>query len=481
LLQRHRADDYPHLSRWVQKIASADVTFGQPLPDVKRGAPLFPPNSVSEPCFGDSLPDAVDVAVIGGGVIGIAAAWYLLERGFSVLVCDKGRVAGEQSSRNWGWVRVTGRDPDEVPIAIDSLRCWEAISKTLPEPTGFTRQGIIALAGTEGELDEYAQWLDVAKAHGLDSVVLNTNEVKKHLRLDHRGWKGALYTPSDARAEPFLAVPALARGVQARGGIIREYCAVRTIEQQAGRVSSVVTEAGEVSVSAAILAGGVWSSLFLNNMGIRFPQLGVRGTVLRTHAAPDIFPGALGLHDLFLRRRQDGGYTVATGITEHCVGWSSVRFGREFRHSLGSASELALGLGKDVTQRGLLSGGWQGDQVSVFEKHRVLDPTPSKKGIETIQRRLRQRAPELADLGVAQAWAGMIDATPDVVPVMDAIDTVPGLFLATGFSGHGFGIGPGAGKVMAAMVAGDSVDYDLSRFRFNRFADGSPIRPGPAI
>ncbi|MGD2009071.1 MAG: FAD-binding oxidoreductase [Cellvibrionales bacterium] len=427
------------------------------------------------------MPDAVDVAVIGGGVIGIAAAWYLLERGFSVLVCDKGRVAGEQSSRNWGWVRVTGRDPDEVPIAIDSLRCWEAISKTLPEPTGFTRQGIIALAATEGELDEYAQWLDVAKAHGLDSVVLNTNEVKKHLRLDHRGWKGALYTPSDARAEPFLAVPALARGVQARGGIIREYCAVRTIEQQAGRVSSVVTEAGEVSVSAAILAGGVWSSLFLNNMGIRFPQLGVRGTVLRTHAAPDIFPGALGLHDLFLRRRQDGGYTVATGITEHCVGWSSVRFGREFRHSLGSASELALGLGKDVTQRGLLSGGWQGDQVSVFEKHRVLDPTPSKKGIETIQRRLRQRAPELADLGVAQAWAGMIDATPDVVPVMDAIDTVPGLFLATGFSGHGFGIGPGAGKVMAAMVAGDSVDYDLSRFRFNRFADGSPIRPGPAI
>jgi len=442
---------------------------------------LFPPNSVSEPCFSDSLPDAVDVAVIGGGVIGIAAAWYLLERGFSVLVCDKGRVAGEQSSRNWGWVRVTGRDPDEVPIAIDSLRCWEDISKTLPEPTGFTRQGIIALAGTEAELDEYAQWLDVARAHGLDSVVLNTNEVKKHLRLGHRSWKGALYTPSDARAEPFLAVPALARGVQARGGIIREHCAVRTIEQQAGQVSSVVTEAGEVRVAAAILAGGVWSSLFLDNMGIRFPQLGVRGTVLRTHAAPNIFPGALGLHDLFLRRRQDGGYTVATGITEHCVGWSSVRFGREFRHSLGSASELALAPGKDVTQRRLMSGRWQGDQVSVFEKHRVLDPTPSKKGIKTIQRRLRQRAPELADLGVAQTWAGMIDATPDVVPVMDAIDAVPGLFLATGFSGHGFGIGPGAGKVMAAMVAGDSVDHDLSRFRFNRFADGSPIRPGPAI
>ena len=442
---------------------------------------LFPPKNAKELCFVDPLPDVVDVVVIGGGVIGIATAWYLRERGFSVLVCDKGRVAGEQSSRNWGWVRVTGRDPDEVPIAIDSLRCWEDISKALPEPTGFTRQGIMALAGTDAELDEYAQWIDVAKDHGLDSVVLDIKEVKKHLTLDNGGWKGALYTPSDARAEPFLAVPALARGVQARGGIIREHCAVRTIEQQAGRVSSIVTEAGEVRASAAVLAGGVWSSLFLDNMGIRFPQLGVRGTVLRTHAAPDVFPGALGLHDLFLRRRQDGGYTVATGITEHCVGWSSIRFSREFRHSLGSASELALSLGKDVTQRGLLPRRWQGDQVSVFEKHRVLDPTPSKKGLESIQRRLRQRAPELADIGVAQTWAGMIDATPDVVPVMDAIDAVPGLFLASGFSGHGFGIGPGAGKVMAAMVAGDTAGHDLNRFRFNRFCDGSPIRPGPAI
>ena len=72
--------------------------------------------------FNDPLPDSVDVVIIGGGIIGISTAWYLLKRGHTVLVCDKGRVAGEQSSRNWGWVRVTGRDPDEVPIAIESIR-----------------------------------------------------------------------------------------------------------------------------------------------------------------------------------------------------------------------------------------------------------------------------------------------------------------------------------------------------------------------
>ena len=88
-------------------------------------------NSQTRPTYTDPLPEAVDVAIIGAGVIGISTAWFLRERGLSVLVCDKGVVAGEQSSRNWGWVRVTWRDPAEVPIAIDSLKCWEHITSQL--------------------------------------------------------------------------------------------------------------------------------------------------------------------------------------------------------------------------------------------------------------------------------------------------------------------------------------------------------------
>jgi glycine/D-amino acid oxidase-like deaminating enzyme len=94
---------------------------------------------------------------------------------------------------------------------------------------------------------------------------------------------------------------------------------------------------------------------------------------------------------------------------------------------------------------------------------------------------LKKHAPQLGDIPFAEAWGGMIDATPDVVPVMDRVDACPGLFIATGFSGHGFGIGPGAGKVMADLVTGESPRFDLSRFRFSRFSDGSKMRPGPAI
>jgi glycine/D-amino acid oxidase-like deaminating enzyme len=124
---------------------------------------------------------------------------------------------------------------------------------------------------------------------------------------------------------------------------------------------------------------------------------------------------------------------------------------------------------------------WSEHDKSPFEVNRVLNPAPSREGLRKIRYNLDKRIPELAGVRFVESWAGMIDATPDVVPVMDSISTCPGLFLATGFSGHGFGIGPGAGKVMASLVANDAPQHDLTRFRFSRFSDGSKMRPGPAI
>ena len=94
---------------------------------------------------------------------------------------------------------------------------------------------------------------------------------------------------------------------------------------------------------------------------------------------------------------------------------------------------------------------------------------------------MAKHLPALAEVPFAGSWGGMIDATPDILPVMDAVPGKSGLYVATGFSGHGFGIGAGAGRVMARMITGDAPGYDLERFRFSRFSDGSPIRPGPAL
>ena len=97
--------------------------------------------------FSDPLPEATDVVVIGAGVIGTATAWFLAQRGAKVVLCEKGRIAGEQSSRNWGWVRQQGRDRDELPIMMESNRIWRGLAgETGEKDLAFTAAGCVYLA-----------------------------------------------------------------------------------------------------------------------------------------------------------------------------------------------------------------------------------------------------------------------------------------------------------------------------------------------
>ncbi|MEM7100214.1 MAG: FAD-binding oxidoreductase [Pseudomonadota bacterium] len=433
--------------------------------------------------FNDPLPDKVDVVVIGGGVIGTSTAYFLTQKGFRVLLCDKGRIAGEQSSRNWGWIRQQGRDEAELPIVMDSLATWESLSAQLDDDIGFSRQGVLYTASNETELAQFEEFMQLAERYQLDTRLLSSNEVDKLVQDKPGQWVGGMFTPSDGRAEPFRAVPALARLLKREGGVIREACAVRGVELTAGRVSSVVTEHGSVAADAAVLAGGAWSSRFLGNLGVKLPQLTVRATVARTAPAAQIFAGNAALDEVAIRRRQDGGYTIAaTDINEHFVDLDSFRFFFKFLPALRSAvGFIRINIDRNSIA-GLFEGRrWKMDEVSPFELQRVLNPLPSRQAIRKMRKGLRKRAPQLALAEFVESWAGMIDVTPDVVPVMDQIPQHDGLFVATGFSGHGFGIGPGAGKVMAGMVAGETPNFDLGRFRYTRFFDGSPIVPGPGL
>jgi glycine/D-amino acid oxidase-like deaminating enzyme len=433
--------------------------------------------------YQDPLPESVDVVVIGGGVIGISTALFLAKSGVSVLVCDKGRVAGEQSSRNWGWIRQQARDAAELPIAIESINAWESLAGELDTDIGFTRQGVLYLAETEDQLAQHEKWLDTAAQHQLDTKMLSSNEVDALIKDKPGQWRGGMFTASDGRAEPFKAVPALAKLLQRSGGLVRENCAVRSIEMQAGKISGVVTEQGVVRAQSVVCAGGAWSTLFMANMGVNLPQLTVRATVARTGAAPNIYSGNASLGEVAIRRREDGGYTVASsGTNEHFIGADSFRHFFKFLPALAASMRyIRLRAGENLIERLLPVRRWRDDEVSPFEQTRVLNPAPSQKALSQMRQGLIKRLPALAELPFEEAWAGMIDVTPDVVPVMDRVADFPGLFLATGFSGHGFGIGPGAGRVMADLVMGKPDTHDLTRFRLSRFSDGSKMNPGPGL
>ncbi|MDX5350540.1 MAG: FAD-binding oxidoreductase, partial [Paracoccaceae bacterium] len=123
---------------------------------------------------------------------------------------------------------------------------------------------------------------------------------------------------------------------------------------------------------------------------------------------------------------------------------------------------------------------WAEDGPSPFEAMRILNPAPNLKTLGKVQDAFARAFPALGRPKLKAAWAGMIDTLPDVVPIVDH-GPIPGLTIATGMSGHGFGIGPGMGRVVADLVTGGHVGHDLSRFRFKRFTDGTKIAPGPSL
>lgn len=432
--------------------------------------------------FSDELPGVVDVVVVGGGIIGISTAWFLTQHGMRVAVVEKGRVGGEQSRRNWGWIRKHGRDRDELPIVMESIEHWAQIAQEVDEDIGFRREGVLYIASSERELAAREAWLSTASEFSLDTHMLNRDGLRRVLKHSPAHWIGGVYTPSDARAEPFLAVPAIARTLQAKHVAIVEQCAARSIEVAAGEVCGVVTERGTVKCGAVVCAGGAWTSLFLRQFGAGFPQLSVRASVARTAPAAEVFQGCAASSKIAFRRRQDGGYTLAAGgFFDHYISRDSFRYLKPFlANAVRSKSHYSLRL----RRRGSSLPTWGTDAASTsspFERTRVLNPEPAAAAVREIRRQLKRELPSLGDIPLVESWAGLIDATPDLVPVMDRVAAIPGVFVAAGFSGHGFGIGPGAGRLMADMVLGRDLGHDVRRFRFNRFSDGSKLVLGPAI
>lgn len=435
--------------------------------------------------FRDRLPEAADVVVIGGGIAGVSAAWFLARAGRRVVLCEKGRVAGEQSSRNWGWVRQLGRDADELPIMMEANRIWHGLAEATGEDLGFRAEGIVYLNETEAAEERREAQLETARAQGVEVRRLGRTEVEALIAGRPGRWLGGLLCPGDGRAEPWQAVPALARAAQRAGVVVAEDCAVRSLDLAAGRIAGVVTERGRIRAARVLLAGGAWSSLFLRNHGVRLPQLTVRSTAARTAPGPAVFAGCALDGGLAFRRREDGGYSVALGDRhEHYLGPDSFRLLAPFRHSLRDSWEstrIRPFAPSGFPDAWSTARRWTADEETPFERMRVLDPAPDPAAADLLRRRLAERLPALAGIELSHVWAGMIDTLPDVVPVLDAIAEIEGLFVATGFSGHGFGIGPAAGRVMADLIDGRHPGHDLSRFRFARFSDGSPIRPGPAL
>ncbi|MBI1774106.1 MAG: FAD-binding oxidoreductase [Proteobacteria bacterium] len=424
------------------------------------------------------IPGHADVVVIGGGVIGASTALYLAQKRISVVLCEKGEIAGEQSGRNWGWVRTIGRDLTEIPLAVESLRRWRTINRDIEAETGYREAGILYLCDQPKDVAVHEGWLDHVKAYQLDARLLDGAAVHRLVPGSARPFAGGLYSATDGRAEPEKAAPAIAAGARRAGAVVLTRCAVRGLDMEAGRVSGVITERGRIAAGSVVLAGGAWSRLFCGNLGLDFPQLKVLGSVMRTQPMDGPSELAVGGSDFAFRKRLDGGYTVGRrGATVAEIVPDSFRLLFDFLPALKQQRhELRLRLRGRFLEEWRTRRHWGLDETTPFEEIRILDPDPDLGILKEAEENLVGAFPAFRGLSIAERWAGLIDVMPDALPVIGPVASIPGFFLATSFSGHGFGIGPGAGALTADIVSGSQTCVDPSPFRLERFPRTSVSR-----
>jgi len=440
---------------------------------------MSPP--VSRIVTDEQLPESADIAIIGGGIIGCSAAYYLARRGLSVVLVEKGHIAGEQSSRNWGWVRQQGRAEAEMALSRESLRLWSELQAESPNDLGFRHAGVLYVTETEDDMERWRKWQQTARKYQIESRLLDADEAKELTPGCTIPWIGGLYTENDGRAEPALAAPAIAEMAREKGAVILQRCAARGLELTEKRVSGLVTEKGTVKTEKVICAGGAWAALFCRRHGLKVPILGVRATAMRTQEALSVTEGMIGTAPFCIRRRTDGGYTVAKR--------SPLRFDltpEAFRHMaafwpafLKEGSKMKIRFGREFFEAWARPKDWPLDRPSPFEKEsvRVTDPEPDPDPIGQALKNLREAYPALSDIKMAESWAGLIDATPDAIPVISDVDAIPGFYLAAGSSGHGFGTGPAAGHLIGDIALGEEPLVDPYPFRFSRMVDGTTLVP----
>lgn len=360
----------------------------------------------------------VDAAVIGGGVSGTNAAWRLAQAGRSVALFERHRnYAMEASGANAGGVRQQYRDPREVPLARLTVQLWQELSKTLGSELEYRQRGNLRIAVDEAGRQAVEKQALLDREGGLEIELLSPSEVKRLAPLENLTI--AAYCPSDGGANPRRSTRAFGQaavkaGVQAHLGV-----GVRRLERS-GKGWRLVTDAGEWQAAQVLVAAGPWSRALLEPLGVRLPLQFFRIHMVMTEKTAPL-------------------------VTQFVSTWGVARYFMQ-------RADGAILLGSN---------------------DRVSDAPPDyranfKEAAEFVQWWAPYCAP-LTRLRLARTWAGVTDYTPDKVPILDAIPGQPGLFVAAGFTGHGFALGPATGLVMSELMLGRTPPVSLAPFTLSRF------------
>lgn len=374
------------------------------------------------------MKQTADVIIIGGGVVGCAAAYYLAKKGVKdvcVLEADKS-IGHGGSSRNGGGVRQSGRDVRELPYAMYAIQnMWPTLSEELGVDVEYYQKGNLRLGKTEAHLKKLNQLASNAQSVGLDVRMVDGKEVKELCPYLSDEIIGASWCPTDGHANPMMTTLAYYKRSVEMGVRYFTDAKVKELKKIKGKLRQVILETGEVfEADTVILAAGYESRYIARTVGIDIPMTRYFEEALVTEMQPHMFDIMLG--------------TADADFYGHQAKHGSFVFGSE----------------------------------SGLEEATDMSPTELKTNALTLSagcRAVMGYIPLLKDAKIVRSWGGWLDMCYDGVPVISRVDEVPGLILACAFTGHGFGTAPSVGLMLAQMVLGEETVVDISSLRYDRF------------
>lgn len=423
-----------------------------------------------------------DVVVIGSGITGAATAAAAARHGASVVLLDKeDGPAREGSGRAQGSLRVQGRHSSELPLAEEALRLWTEVAEE--GDFELVKGGNLYLRTSEEELPVLRGLVEEAHRAGLAEVkLLDADQTRQIIPCATGPFFGAMWSPVDAHCQPEKGTVAYVRRACARGvRLSYGVKAVRLVET-GGRITGVDTTAGPIRAGSVVLAAGVWTPHLARTVGLSVPIIPVVMSELETEPVKPLFTQTIRAFGFGARQRPNGKVVVSAGLNAkvaHGVSLADVyglRYWLPRALSFRKNIKLSLDVRAVVTQirtRSILSP----DHVPQVSPEPVCDRTL----VDSSLARMSRVIPELRGVGVSRYWGGLVDMTPDGLPVIDGRPGPDGLTIIAGLSGHGFTLGPVLGEIGADLALEGSTTRAIEEFRLARFADGRVAHPTMTI
>jgi sarcosine oxidase subunit beta len=414
--------------------------------------------------------ERADLVVVGGGISGYACAASAARRGATVVLVEKeAGPAGEGSGRAQGSLRLQGRHAAEFPIAQESIELWRQLGDEADCELRFN--GNIYLCDDPAELPTLQALIDEAHGAGLTGVrLIDRDQAQEVLPLATGPFAAAMWSPYDGQCDPAKSTRAFAARAQTAGvTTLANTLAVEVVEADGG-VRGLQTSRGFVEASAVVVAGGVWTPNLLDTVGVGVPLMPVihgQAESVPTDVRADPTVRAFGFG---FRQRPDGQLVLSAGINsrvEHRLNLSSTRHARlwasRYRVNRGN---LRLRVDPTLTLRQLR------DRARLSPRHIPVatePPAPHRADLDAAFAAVKRTMPAFEGLRINRYWAGLLDISPDGLPIIDHEAGPDGLVFVTGLNGHGLALGPVIGEITADLAINHATERPIRPFRLARF------------